>query len=44
VDVPYRTLWGWINESKELRQRYDDAREDQDEMIRAKLMSFFIMS
>ena len=23
LDVPYRTLWGWINESDENRQRYD---------------------
>ena len=25
LDVPYRTLWGWINESDENRQRYDGA-------------------
>jgi len=25
TDVPYRTLWGWINESYEKRQRYDGA-------------------
>jgi len=37
LGVPYRTLWGWINESKELRQRYDDAREDQEEIIRMKV-------
>jgi len=41
VDVPYRTLWGWINESKELRQRYDDAREDQDEMISVRVDEVF---
>mgnify|MGYP000586697256 CR=1 FL=1 len=29
LDVPYRTLWGWINESEENRQRYDEAREEQ---------------
>ena len=33
LDVPYRTLWGWINESEEYRQRYEEARKDQDEMI-----------
>ena len=27
-------LWGLINESDEYRQRFDEAREDQDEMIR----------
>jgi len=37
LDVPYRTLWGWINESEENQQRYDVAREDQDEMIRLKV-------
>ena len=29
VDVPYRTLWGWIDESEEHRQMYDEAREEQ---------------
>ena len=33
VDVPYRTLWGWINESKENRKRYDEAKDEQIEMI-----------
>ena len=37
LDVPYRTLWGWINESDENRQRYDWARKEQDEMIRVKI-------
>ena len=37
VDVPYRTLWGWINESEENRSRYDDAREVQDDVIRIKV-------
>ena len=37
LDVPYRTLWGWINESEENRQRYDEAREVQIEMIRVKV-------
>jgi lipoprotein NlpI len=37
LDVPYRTLWGWINESEENRQRYDEARKDQYEMIRVKV-------
>ena len=41
MDVPYRTLWGWINESEELRQRYDDAREDQDEMISVRVDEVF---
>ena len=27
LDVPYRTLWGWINESEENRQRYDEAKK-----------------
>ena len=36
VDVPYRTLWGWINESDENRQRYDGARKEQDVLIRQK--------
>ena len=37
LDVPYRTLWGWIIESEENRQRYEEARKDQDEMIRVKV-------
>ena len=37
LDVPYRTLWGWINESEENRQRYEEARKDQDEMIRMRV-------
>ena len=37
LDVPYRTLWGWIDESDENRQRYDWARKEQDEMIRVKI-------
>ena len=40
VDVPYRTLWGWINESDENRQRYDGARKEQDEMIRLKTLDY----
>ena len=36
LDVPYRTLWGWINESQENRKRYDEAREEQDVLIRQK--------
>ncbi len=35
--MPYRTLWGWINESDEYRQRYDEALEEQDEMLRMKV-------
>jgi len=31
VDVPYKTLWGWINESEEKRQMYDEAMEEQCE-------------
>ena len=27
LDVPYRTLWGWINESDENRQRYDGGKK-----------------
>ena len=41
VDVPYRTLWGWINESEENRQRYDEAREEQFERIRLKIDQVF---
>ena len=37
VDVPYRTLWVWINESDENRQRYDGARKEQELMIRDKI-------
>ena len=37
LDVPYRTLWGWINESEKNRQRYDEAREEQFERIRLKI-------
>ena len=37
VDVPNRTLWGWINESQENRKRYDEAREEQVEMIRLNI-------
>ena len=37
LDVPYRTLWGWINESDENRQRYDGARKEQDVLIRQKI-------
>ena len=40
VDVPYRTLWGWINESDENRQRYNKLKEEQDEMIRVKIDEF----
>ena len=41
LDVPYRTLWGWINESEEYRQRYDEAREEQFERIRLKIDQVF---
>ena len=34
LDVPYRTLWGWINESDENRKRYDWARKEQEESIK----------
>lgn len=40
MDVPYRTLWVWINESDENQQRYDEAKEEQDEMIRMKFDEF----
>ena len=40
LDVPYRTLWGWINESDENRQRYDGARKEQDEMIRLMILDY----
>ena len=31
VDVTNRTLWGWINESEEFRQSYDEIREERVE-------------
>ena len=37
LDVPYRSLWGWINESEERSQRYDGAKEEQDNRIRVKI-------
>ena len=37
LDVPYRTLWGWINESEEKRPRYDGARKEQELLIRLKI-------
>jgi hypothetical protein len=37
LDVPYRTLWGWINESEEYRKRYDESLEEQYEMIRIRV-------
>ena len=37
TDVPYRTLWGWINDSEEKRKWYDEALEEQDEMLRVKV-------
>ena len=40
MDVPYRTLWGWINKSDENRQRYNKLKEEQDEMIRVKIDEF----
>ena len=40
MDAPCRSIWGWINESKENRKRYDDAREEQDEMIKIKIEVF----
>ena len=40
LEVPYRTLWGWINESDGNRQRYDGARKEQDEMIRLKILDY----
>ena len=40
VGVPYRNLWGWINESDENWQQYDRARKEQDEMIRLKILDY----
>ena len=37
VDVQYRTLWGWINETEEFRKRYEDSKDDQFEKIRVKV-------
>ena len=39
--VSYRALWGWINESEEYRQRYEEARKDQDEMISIRVAEVF---
>jgi len=44
VNVPYRTLWGWINESEEFRQRYDEAREEKDQIIKARISAGFMKS
>ena len=35
--MPYRTLWGWINESEENLQRYDEAKEEQSDVVRVKV-------
>ena len=43
LDVPYRTLWGWINESDENRQRYDKVKEEQDVLIRQKIKKKLII-
>jgi len=40
VVVPYRTLWGWIDESEENRLRYDEVRKKQDEMVSVKFDKF----
>ena len=40
LEVPYWTLWGWINESYENQQRYDGARKEQDEIIRLKILEY----
>ena len=37
LDVPYRTLWGWINESEENQLRYDEAREKHYQKIIVKI-------
>ncbi len=29
LDVPYRTLWGWINELEENRKKYDESKKEQ---------------
>ena len=41
LDAPYRTLWGWINESEVNRQRYEEARKYQDEMISIRVAEVF---
>ena len=41
LGMRYRILWGWINESEENRQRYDEAREEQFERIRLKIDQVF---
>jgi len=35
--VPQRTIWDGINESEENRQRYDEARKNQDDIIKVKI-------
>ena len=37
LDVPQRTIWDGINESEENRQRYDEARKNQDDIIKVKI-------
>ena len=41
MNLPYRTLWVWINDSEENPKRYDKAREEQDEKIRVKIDDIF---
>ena len=40
VDVPYRTLWGWINESEENRQRYEESKKEQFLRIQEEISKF----
>ena len=42
VDVPYRTLWGWINVSNENREKYDQAKNEQELVIRTKMRRLLI--
>jgi len=37
LDVPYRTLWGCIDESEEKWKGYDEAREEQESLISVKI-------
>ena len=43
VDVPYRTLWGWINGSEQIRKKYEDAKEKQHEKIQKKIVDIILV-
>ena len=41
LDVPYRTLWGWINESEENQKKYVEAKEEQNKIILMRIDEVF---